>query len=57
MRQHVEQLQRLVAEQQKIIALYNPGTWGLPPDAVAPLSADTYTQAVKRGSSLKKEKV
>ncbi|XP_054676190.1 uncharacterized protein LOC129204357 isoform X2 [Grus americana] len=25
MRQHVEQLQRLVAEQQKIIALYNPG--------------------------------
>ncbi|XP_064913697.1 centromere protein J isoform X4 [Columba livia] len=24
-RQHVEQLQRLVAEQQKIIALYNPG--------------------------------
>lgn len=53
----MEQLQRLVAEQQKIIALYNPGTWGLPPDAAAPLPAGAHTQAVKRDSSLNKEKV
>lgn len=53
----MEQLQRLVAEQQKIIALYNPGTQGIPPDAVAPSLADACTPAVKCGSSLEKEKV
>ncbi|KAM6407375.1 uncharacterized protein J5M81_003592 [Pluvialis apricaria] len=38
MRQHMEQLQRLVAEQQKIIALYNPGfsvSPGIPSHQVA----------------------
>ncbi|XP_054053193.1 centromere protein J-like isoform X1 [Rissa tridactyla] len=38
MRQHMEQLQRLVAEQQKIIALYNPGfsvSPGIPSHPVA----------------------
>lgn len=49
----MEQLQRLVAEQQKIIALYNPGTWGIPPDALAPSPADASTPAVKCGQSLK----
>lgn len=52
----MEQLQRLVVEQQKIIALYNPGTWGIPPDTAAPLPADACAPAVKCSSSLKKAK-
>lgn len=52
----MEQLQRLVAEQQKIIAFYNPGTWGIPPGAAAPLLAVICTPAVKCSSSLKRKK-
>lgn len=55
MKKQMEQLQRLVAEQQKIIALYNPGTQGIFP--VAPAPAVACTPAVKCSSSLKKEKV
>lgn len=52
----MEQLQRLVAEQQKIIAFYNPGTWGIPPGAAAPLLAVICTPAVECSSSLKRKK-
>ncbi|XP_017600545.1 PREDICTED: uncharacterized protein LOC108449291 [Corvus brachyrhynchos] len=54
MKQQMEQLQRLVAEQQKIIALYNPGTHGISPHTVAPTPAAACAPEAKYSSSLKR---